>query len=141
MKRQAMTHISEFQKTWIKILATAAKTQEWGRRLEARRFELAEERAKIEAVIKMQSIFRGGFERSLFDKFTRVREMLLRRLWIIRLNIHTKQRKDQAKLVRKFLKDFVVDANPFKTVIAKFRWKIIWTQRAVRGFLLCKRAP
>ena len=140
LRRRALENISSFQTSWLKILVTAAKTREWGRRLEARRFEIAEERARINAVIRMQSMFRGGFERSLFDKFTKVREMLLRRLWIIRLNIHTKQRKQQAGLVRGFLNDFVVNANPFKTVIAKFRWKIIWTQRAVRGFLRSKRA-
>ena len=139
-KLKALENISEFQTAWLKILTLTSKTHAWGNRLEKRRFEIAEERAKIEAVIKMQSIFRGGFERSIFDKFTRVREMLLRRLWIIRLNIHTKQRKKQAALVRSFINDFVVNANPFKTVVAKFRWKIIWTQRHVRSFLRCKRA-
>ena len=65
--------------------------------------------------------------------------MLLSRLWIIRLNIHTKQRKREAALVRSFLYDYA-NTNPFKVVVSKFRWKIIWTQRAVRGFLNCKRA-
>ena len=54
-------------------------------------------------------------------------------------NIHTKKRKREAKLVRTFLNDYA-NVNPFKVVVSKFRWKIIWTQRAVRAFLRCKRA-
>jgi hypothetical protein len=139
LKRRAMQNIQLFQTQWIKLIWIGSKTKEWCHRLVQRRGEIEEERAKVQAVIRMQSMFRGGFTRDLHEKFIKVKEMLLSRLWIIRLNIHTKQRKREASLVRSFLNDYA-NTNPFKVVVSKFRWKIIWTQRAVRGFLKCKRA-
>ena len=139
-RKKARAHITEFQRQWFMLLAVCSRTQVWGSvHLIQRREEIAEEKAKVQAVIRMQSMFRGGFERSLFDKFQQVQEMLMKRLWIIRLNIHTKKRKREAELVRSFLNDYA-NVNPFKVVVQKFRWKIIWTQRAVRAFLRCKRA-
>ena len=128
-QKKAMGHITQFQAKWCMLIALTAKTSTWGNvHLANKREEIADEKAKVQAVIRMQSMFRGGFERSLFDKFQQVQEMLMKRLWIIRLNIHTKKRKREAGLVRQFLNDYA-NVNPFKIVVSKFRWKIIWTQR------------
>ena len=128
-QKKAKQHITQFQSQWCMLIALTAKTSTWGNvHLANKREEIADEKAKVQAVIRMQSMFRGGFERSLFDKFQQVQEMLMKRLWIIRLNIHTKKRKREAGLVRQFLNDYA-NVNPFKIVVSKFRWKIIWTQR------------
>ena len=84
--QKSLVHIHSFQKKWLMLISLAARTSKWGNiHLIQRREEIAEEKAKVQAVIRMQSMFRGGFTRDLHEKFVKVKEMLLERLWIIRL--------------------------------------------------------
>ena len=139
LHKRAQKQISSFQMQWVKIIALTNVSINLGAALTAERERIADENAKIQACIRLQSSFRGSFARGMYDKFVRVREMLLKRLWKIRLGLHAKFRARDAQLVRSFLKDFA-DVNPFKVTMQKFRYKIIWTQRTVRQFLACKRA-
>ena len=67
------------------------------------REERAAQRAMVEASIRMQSLFRGSFARKTHSKLTKVQELLLKRLWIVRLNLSTSKRKKAAKMVRLFV--------------------------------------
>ena len=71
IQKKATANIQKFQKTWLSLLFAGQISREWGKRLIIRQEEIAEEKAKVQAVIRMQSMFRGGFTRGkwLFSFF------------------------------------------------------------------------
>ena len=139
MNTIAKQTILERKKKWLMLIYMVKMPFFLEAPLAESREERAAQRAMVEASIRMQSLFRGSFARRTHSKLTKVQELLLKRLWIVRLNLSTSKRKKAAHLVRKFCKDYA-STSQFKTILKKYRWRVIYCQRTIRSFLVCKRA-
>ena len=139
MNKIAKNTIDTCKRKWLTLLSIIKPIYHFEGPLMEDREERAAQRAMVEASIRMQSLFRGSFARKTHSKLTKVQELLLKRLWIVRLNLSTSKRKKAAKMVRLFCRDYA-SSSQFKTILKKYRWRVIFCQRTIRSFLQCKKA-
>ena len=137
--RIARNTLDERRKAWLILIALMKGPYCLEGILAEDREERAQQKAQVEACVRMQSIFRGSFSRKATSKLSKVQQLLLKRLWIIRLNLQTKKRKEHSGLLRQFCVDYC-STSQFKVILKKYRWKIILCQRTIRKFIECKRA-
>ena len=120
---------------WLLLLAIARRQITFER-------ELFVSRAKNKlnrAAMKIQGAQRRKLRRKLASQMEIVRPILKPNIWWFVFKMKVKMRHQCSKLVKKFVKDYVGGVG-VKSIIYKFRWKVIRTQQTVRNYLTCKKA-
>ena len=121
--------------TWMMLIAIVIRHQQLGH-------AVARARAKSKlhrAANKIQAAIRAQKTREMKKKIDVVRPILAGNIWWFVLKMKTKMRRRHSKLLRLFVRDYVGGVG-VKSLVYKFRWKIICTQKVVRSFLACKHA-
>ena len=121
--------------TWMMLIAIVIRHQQLGH-------AVARARAKSKlhrAANKIQAAIRAQKTREMKKKIDVVRPILAGKIWWFVLKMKTKMRRRHSKLLRLFVRDYVGGVG-VKSLVYKFRWKIICTQKVVRSFLACKHA-
>ena len=126
---------SSLGQQWMMLIAFVNRTSHLSHTLSSWRTEDELNRAAM----KIQNAIRDAKSREMAVKTKPVRDLLSRNIWVFVLRLKVKMRKRSARLVKKFVRDYVGGVG-IKNIIYKFRWKVIRTQQTVRSFLACKKA-
>ena len=138
LKPMLLRHI-QLQQQWAKFISHAMFLKRLKRTLDQIYTERAENQKRNFSIARLQSGWRSRYALRMNEKHQRTFEILREKVWVARLNVRTRTRSREARLVRSFVQSFSRQ-NRFSVMIRAFRWRVIRCQRAARSFFAIKFA-
>jgi hypothetical protein len=137
--RHELNTLKDMQSTlgsrWLMLVAFSKRQTKLQTKLQIARAKLKLSRAAT----KIQACQRRKKRREMASKMELVRPILSNNVWWFVFKMKVKMRRRCALVVKNFVNNYVAGVG-VKSIIYKYRWKIIRTQQTVRTFLACKRA-
>ena len=124
---------------WLIVVKLISSSRPFSAAIVQRRMEKRAQETMGLACARVQGFFKKSYNRRMGNKHARTKEILLERLWIARLNVRSRMRRNGAHIVRDFVKE-ASKVGPFVCIIRKFRHSVIKCQRFVKAFFRINRA-